>query len=515
MDQIQNKTCKLMTFDELLELVSSGKAPNIRLDSRLVKAGDVFIAVLGTIHDGHEFIDEAIANGAKYIVCQNRESSHESRVKGHETIIVGNSAEAAALLAQASKGNPATKLTNLAVTGTNGKTTVAFLVRSVIQQAGQKCGLIGTIIYDTGANVSQANLTTPSCLDIACAQQQMVKAGSEYMIIEASSHALVQDRLAGIDFRAAAFTNLSGDHLDYHKTKEDYLAAKIKLFEGLSSNAVAVLNKQSPEAQYIAQRTSAKILWYAIDEPADIIGRIESMDIRGTIFVLEYIGARGTSHESRVTTPLLGRYNVSNHLAAAGLCLAVGFDLDTIAAGLSALQAVPGRLEKVDCSGIGGQGSGVRDRGTGHVFIDYAHTDDALKNVLETLKPLCKGKLIIVFGCGGDRDRTKRPRMAKIAEQLSDIVIVTSDNPRTENPQAIIDEIVTGFSQGTECGAQDTSIMIEPNREKAIELAIDSAREDDIILIAGKGHETYQIVGSQRLHFSDKEVITACLRKSQ
>jgi len=523
MGQIQNKTRKLMTFDELLELVSSGKAPNIRLDSRLVKAGDVFIAVPGTIHDGHEFIDEAVANGAKYIVCQNRESSHESRVTSHETVIVDDSAKAAALLAQASKGNPASKLTNLAVTGTNGKTTVAFLVRSVIQQAGQKCGLIGTIIYDTGANVSQANLTTPSCLDIACAQQQMVKASSKYMIIEASSHALAQDRLAGIDFKAAAFTNLSGDHIDYHKTKEDYLAAKVKLFESLSPDATAVLNKQSPESEYIAGKTRAKLLWYAIDEPADISAHIESMNISGTIFAVKFSesrvtghGSRVTGHGSRVTTPLLGRYNVSNHLAAAGLCLAAGFDLDTIATGLSTLQAIPGRLEKISYSGRG-------PRATSHVFIDYAHTDDALKNVLETLKPLCKGKLIVVFGCGGDRDRTKRPRMAKVAEKLADIIIVTSDNPRTENPQAIIDEIIAGFEnepilksyqiRNTHDAIRNTKV-VEPDRRKAIELAIDIARQDDIVLIAGKGHENYQIIGSHRFHFSDKEVAAECLNKN-
>jgi len=518
MGQIQNKTRKLMTFDELLELVSSGKAPNIRLDSRLVKAGDVFIAVPGTIHDGHEFIDEAVANGAKYIVCQNLESSHESRVTSHETVIVGNSSEAAALLTQASKGYPASKLTNLAVTGTNGKTTIAFLVRSVIQQASQKCGLIGTIIYDTGSSVSEACLTTPSCLDIARAQDQMVKADSKYMIIEASSHALAQDRLAGIDFKAAAFTNLSGEHLDYHKTKEDYLAAKTKLFEKLSPNAVAVLNKQSPQAQYIARRTRAKILWYAVDEPADISAHIESMNISGTIFAVKFSESRVTGHGSRVTTPLLGRYNVSNHLAAAGLCLAAGFDLDTIATGLSALQAIPGRLEKISYSGRG-------PRATSHVFIDYAHTDDALKNVLETLKPLCRGRLILVFGCGGDRDRTKRPRMAKVAEDLADIVIVTSDNPRTENPQAIIDEIIAGFDSRESCMVNRESshesrttnhkTTIEPDRKMAIELAIRIATRDDIVLIAGKGHENYQIIGSQRFHFSDKEVAQELLLRER
>ncbi len=232
------------------------------------------------------------------------------------------------------------------------------------------------------------------------------------------------------------------------------------------------------------------------------------MDINGTVFLLKYHESRATSHESRVTTSLLGRHNVSNHLAAAGLCLAAGLDLKTIAAGLSALQGVPGRLEKVSYTGN-------ESRGTGHVLIDYAHTDDALKNVLTTLKPLCKGRLIVVFGCGGDRDRTKRPRMARVVEQFADTVIVTSDNPRTERPQAIIDEIVAGFENAPPMQSKKTRYtiydirhtkIIEPDRRKAIELAINIAAKDDIVLIAGKGHENYQIIGTQKFPFSDEDV---------
>jgi UDP-N-acetylmuramoyl-L-alanyl-D-glutamate--2,6-diaminopimelate ligase len=520
-----------MIFDELIKLVSSNKAPDIRVDSRLVKAGDIFVAVEGAVYDGHDFIDHALANGAKYIVCQNkgRWTSDEQRETRNEVIIVDDSSKAVAVLAQASMGNPSSKLTNLAVTGTNGKTTVAFLVRSCIQIAGQKCGLIGTIVYDTGAASFEASLTTPDCLTIAEKQSQMLKAGSKYMVIEASSHALAQNRLAAIDFKAAAFTNLTGDHLDYHKTKKEYLAAKTKLFAALSPEAIAVLNKQSSEAELIAKHTKARILWYAIEEQADITARIESMDIGGTVFTLAL-----ANHSSFVSppsslvhrpsfivkTPLLGLHNVSNHLAAAGLCLAAGFDLETIAGGLSALQGVPGRLEKVEYSRVRGRRSAVRtkaasdeQRATSHVLIDYAHTDDALKNVLTTLKPLCKGKLRVVFGCGGDRDRTKRPRMAKVAEQLADFVIVTSDNPRTEKPQAIINEIVAGFSRGTGHGARGTFIKVEPDRRKAIRLAIESADKDDIVLIAGKGHENYQIIGKQKFPFSDKTIARECLTK--
>jgi UDP-N-acetylmuramoyl-L-alanyl-D-glutamate--2,6-diaminopimelate ligase len=340
----------------------------------------------------------------------------------------------------------------------------------------------------------------------------MLKAGSKYMVIEASSHALSQNRLAAIDFKAAAFTNLTGDHLDYHKTKKEYLAAKTKLFAALSPHAVAVLNKQSPQAKQIAEKTRAKILWYAIDEPADITAHIQSMDMNGTVFTLEIANQSSfVSHlsslvsppsslvprpSSLVKTPLLGLHNVSNHLAAAGLCLAAGFDLQTVSKGLSALQTIPGRLEKVGWDG------------NFTVLIDYAHTDDALKNVLTTLKPLCKGRLIVVFGCGGDRDRTKRPRMAKVAEQLADFVIVTSDNPRTEKPQAIIDEIIAGFENpGSE------KITVETDRKKTINLAIKSAGKNDIVLIAGKGHENYQIIGKQKFPFSDKTIARECLTK--
>jgi len=510
-----------MTFDELLNLVSSkdaSKRPRLCTDSRLVQKGDIFIALKGTVYDGHDFIDQAITNGAKYIICQKQQARYEIRDTRCEFITIDDSAKAAAILAQASRENPASHLTNLAVTGTNGKTTVAFLVRSCIQTAGEKCGLIGTVFYDTGKESCNADLTTPDCLDIAQMQQQMLNAGAKFMVIEASSHALAQNRLANINFKAAAFTNLAGDHLDYHKTKTDYLAAKTKLFQTLSPDATAVLNKQSPEAKLIAEKTKAKILWYAIDELADLSAHIESMDMSGTVFTLEYTSksAIGNRQSAMVRTPLLGRYNVSNSLAAAGLCLAAGFDLETIAAGLSTLQTIPGRLEKIDWPG------------DFSVIIDYAHTDDALKNVLSTLKPLCRGKLRVVFGCGGDRDRTKRPRMARVAEQLADFIIVTSDNPRTEKPEDIIDEIVAGLETTdytdyyglTQIGnlrnlrpKSVKSVVIEPDRKKAVALAIETAEKDDIVLIAGKGHETYQIIGKQKFDFSDKKIAEAYLTK--
>lgn len=496
-----------MKFEELLSLVSSGDAPHLCADSRIVKKGDVFIAVKGTAYNGHKFIDRAVAGGAKYIVCEEPYCSNVADV-----IVVDDSAQAAGILAQAARGNPASKLINLAVTGTNGKTTVAFLVRSIVQAAGQKCGLVGTVVYDTGAGSFESSLTTPDCFAVAEMTEQMVNAGAKYLAIEASSHALSQNRLAGVDFRAAAFTNLTGDHLDYHKTEKDYLAAKARLFERLSGNATAVLNSQSPHSRELAEKTIAKILWYTVvdstgpstslgtvstsnrlpqDEPADITAHIESMDMNGTVFVLEYAGQK-----QEVRMHLLGRHNVSNSLAAAGLCLAAGFDLKTIAAGLAAVKNVPGRLEKVDWAG------------DFSVLVDYAHTDDALKNVLSTLAPLCKDRLIVVFGCGGDRDRTKRPRMAKVTERFADLIFVTSDNPRSEQPEFIIGEIMAGFENPTA-----EKISVESDRKKAIELALKTAHRGDIVLIAGKGHETYQIIGKQKFDFSDKAVALEFLKK--
>jgi UDP-N-acetylmuramoyl-L-alanyl-D-glutamate--2,6-diaminopimelate ligase len=484
-----------MTLDELLTFVSLDRQTAVQIDSRRVRAGDVFVAIRGPNCDGHDFIGQAVASGAKYIVYQSDRSIPDLSGPAGKPVFVAveHPAIAAGRLAQAAKGNPGAQLTNLAVTGTNGKTTITFLVRSCVEAVGSKCGLMGTVVYDTGSGVTSSSLTTPDCLTIADAQRQMVDGGAKYMVIEASSHALSQDRLAGVNFKAAAFTNLTGDHLDYHKTKENYLAAKTRLFTALTPDATAVLNRQARESESIAQATKAHICWYAVDEPADLSARIESMTVEGTKFTLEYGGRR-----ARVKTPLLGRYNVANHLAAAGLCLGAGLDLETVAAGLSSLKGVPGRLEKVSSNGDFA------------VLVDYAHTDDALQNVLTTLKPLCQGRLITVFGCGGDRDKTKRPRMAAVVERLADVIFVTSDNPRTEKPEAVINDIMVGFRNPT-----SERLVVEPDRRKAIELAIEAAHPDDIVLLAGKGHETYQIIGDKRLDFSDKDIARQCLMGRQ
>ncbi|MCD6174852.1 MAG: UDP-N-acetylmuramoyl-L-alanyl-D-glutamate--2,6-diaminopimelate ligase [Planctomycetes bacterium] len=472
-----------MTFKQLLALVQSDGL-RICADSRKIQLGDVFVAVFGTQVDGHDYINTALTNGAAYIVTQRP-------VEGTDCIIAEDTATALGLLAQASMGNPSSKLTNLAVTGTNGKTTVAYMTRSIIEHTGAKCGLIGTIEYNTGKTVAPAPLTTPDAITIARTASETVLNDASYMVIEASSHALSQKRLAGISFTAAAFTNLTGDHLDYHKTEDDYLDAKMLLFTDLPPHGLAVLNAESDAAHTIAEiiEPATRLLWYGIDRPVDINAKVHRMDSGGSEFSIIF-----ENYSEKVTTHLPGRHNILNCLAATGLCLGAGIGLGEIAAGLSALQIVPGRLQPVL--------SEVADQRGIRVFVDYAHTDDALVNVLKTLKPLCEGRLIVLFGCGGDRDKTKRPRMATAAEELADMVIVTSDNPRTENPDAIIADIARGFSSEIKRGQTP---FIEPDRAKAIQYAVQQAEAGDIVLLAGKGHEDYQIIGAEKKHFSDFE----------
>ncbi len=463
-----------MDFEGLLELVENERL-SVTADSRKVTAGGVFVAVKGGRVDGHDYVDKAIAAGAKYIVAQK-----QVKTASAELIEISDTAPSVGLLAQAGMGWPARKLCNLAVTGTNGKTTVGFLVKSIIETAGKKCGLIGTVENFICGKAVAADMTTPDAVEIAKLQKQMVDAGAEYMIIEASSHALDQQRLAGIEFKAGAFTNLTGDHLDYHLTMENYLAAKTKLFTGLGVDSYAILNGQSEFAEKIARYCEAKVMYYSVNSQGDIYADNIEYSHSGTKYDLHV-----EDQCEKVSSPLLGLHNISNHLAGAGLAFAAGFEISEIAQGLENA-TVPGRLERVDC----GQNFAV--------LVDYAHTDDALDNVLRTLKAICKGRLIVVFGCGGDRDKTKRPRMARAAQEFGDIVIVTNDNPRTEDPDEIIKDIMAGFER-------PEKVIVDADRASAIGVAIEKAGDKDIILIAGKGHEEYQIIGTQTRHFSDRE----------
>jgi len=463
---------------------------SVATDSRRCRKGCCFVAVPGPDTDGHAYIPEALQAGAAAIVCQD----DASLPPGAPRAVVADTRAAAGPLAQAVRGWPARKLTKLAVTGTNGKTTVAMLARAALEAAGHRTGLVGTIHYRVGEKVTPlpAN-TTPGADELAALTDEMVSAGCTHVVMEASSHALDQKRTDGMEFQAGIFTNLSGDHLDYHGTMEQYLLAKRRLFESLPREATAVVNRDDPAGERMADAAKGRVLWYGLSDSADVRGRIESIDASGSRFVLCF-----GEFEQPVSTPLIGRHNVMNCLAAAAGCLAIGCDFATVAGALETVGRIPGRLERVPVEA------------PYDVFVDYAHTDDALRNVLAALAPLKAGKLVVVFGCGGDRDRTKRPRMARVAEEFADRIVITSDNPRSENPDSIIEEIAAGLG---DAGRRRSEV--QPDRRSAIARAVEFVRAGDLVLIAGKGHEEYQLVGTKRLHFDDVEVAAEIIRRKE
>jgi len=455
-------------------------------DSRRCGVGCCFVAVRGSCDDGHRYIASAVSAGGVAVVCEDTSAVPD----GVAVAVVDDTRRALGRLAQAIYGWPARNLLNIGVTGTNGKTTVSHLVHAILTAAGHRPALLGTICYQTGGRNVPAGNTTPDPVSLAEMTAEMVAAGRTHLVMEVSSHALHQRRTAGITFDVAVFMKLSGDHLDYHGTMENYFSAKRRLFKQLKQDATAVINRDDPAGESFASAAAVKPLWYGLSPAADLRARIERIDVSGTRFTLIH-GRR----ELPVSTPLIGRHNVFNCLAAAGTCLALDVDLPEIAAALETVERIPGRLErlKVDAPY--------------RVFVDYAHTDDALANVLGSFRPITSGRIIVVFGCGGDRDRTKRPRMGRIAEELADHIIITSDNPRTEEPGAIIDEIVAGLSED---GRRRSEIQVD--RRAAIGLAINLARAGDVVLIAGKGHENYQVVGTRRIHFDDVETAAELVR---
>ncbi len=458
-------------------------------DSRRAGPGCCFVAVRGSGDDGHRYIPQAVSGGCSAVVCQDASAVPAPL----PCVVVDDTRLAEGRLAQALRGWPARRLTVLGITGTKGKSTTSYLIRAVLAGAGFQTGLLGTISYETGLRSTPAGNTTPGPIELADMMAEMVQAGRTHLVMEISSHALHQRRTTGVGFRAGVFTNLTGDHLDYHKTMEDYLLAKQVLFEDLAPDASAVINRDDTAGAQLASVTRAKVFWYGLSGPADVRAKIERMDAAGSRFVLMVQG-----QETPVFTPLIGQHNVYNCLAAAAAGAALGIDPPTIAASLETVTSVPGRLHRVDVPA------------DYQVFVDYAHTDDALDKALSAVRPLAAGRLIVVFGCGGDRDRTKRPRMAAVADRLADRVVVTSDNPRSEDPQAIIKEILTGLD---ESGRRKTAVQVD--RRAAIAQAIEEARAGDIVLIAGKGHETYQIIGDRRIPFDDVEVARQCIYRRE
>jgi len=469
---------------EPLSIQGDADVTDVVADSRRCRAGSCFVAVRGTEADGHQYVQTAVAGGACAVVGERAPSADVGA-----WAVVQDTHLAVGRLAQAIRGWPARKLTCVGITGTNGKSTVAHLVRAVLEAAGHSTGLLGTIAYETGRRKVPAGTTTPDPIALAELTGEMVAEGRTHLVMEVSSHALDQRRTAGLELQVGIFTNLSGDHLDYHHTMDEYLAAKRRLFEQLGAEATAVINRDDAAGEQMAAATGGRVCWYGLSPAADLWARIDRIDAAGTDFTL-------ACGERRVTarTRLIGRHNVYNCLAAAGACVALGVELDAIAEALGTVDCVPGRLQRVEADA------------PFEVFVDYAHTDDALANVLSALRPVTRGRLIVVFGCGGDRDRTKRPRMARVAEELADEVVVTSDNPRREEPGAIIDEILAGMS---ETGRRAASV--EPDRRTAIGLAVGLARAADVVLIAGKGHESYQILGEKRVHFDDVEEAAAAI----
>jgi UDP-N-acetylmuramoyl-L-alanyl-D-glutamate--2,6-diaminopimelate ligase len=452
----------------------------LEYDSRRVEKGFVFFAFAGSRVDGREYAQQALDRGALAVV------SELPRPEGFKApwIEVEHGRKALASAARAFYQYPDQRVAFTGITGTNGKTTTSYLVESVLRTAGYVTGLIGTIEYRLAGESLPSVNTTPESLDVARFASELASRGGTHLISEVSSHALALGRTYGFQFHTAIFTNLTRDHLDFHRTMEAYGEAKRLLFaptEGPSPKW-AVLNADDPASELMAPPATATTITYGQSAGAALRASNIETGFEGVTFELQWEGARVAIH-----SPLLGAINVSNILAAAGAGISYGVPLEAIASGIASCRAVPGRFERVD------QGQGFL------VAVDYAHTDDALRNAIRAARALTRGRVITVFGCGGDRDRSKRPLMGMAAAELSDYVVLTSDNPRSEDPLAIMNDVMVGLRRF------DTPHAAEPDRAKAIRLAIGRAEPGDVVLLAGKGHETYQILKDRTIHFDDRE----------
>ena len=474
-------------------------------DSRKVVPGSLFVAVRGFHSDGHRFIQQAVAQGAIAIVA---ERSGAAEVPADApAVFVEDSRKALALLAAAFFGHPSRKLRLIGITGTKGKTTTSYLVKSIIEAAGRTTGLIGTIDYRVGTRVYPAPNTTPESLDLQRLLAEMVDAGAGYCVMEVSSHALALGRTDGCVFETGVFTNFAQDHLDFHQDMESYFQAKLLLFTALASGRAAVVNADDAASREIIGKTAAIVHTFGMSERADIR---PSREISHAISGLSF-SVRTPKGMVPVESPLVGKHNVYNILAAIGVGLSQGIGLDAIAGGIRNMRAVPGRMERVD----EGQPFGV--------IVDYAHTEDSLLHVLGAVREVAKGRVITLFGCGGDRDRTKRPKMGAAALKGSDAAIVTTDNPRTEDPLAIINEMeggmapagtrVSSLAGALKSASGRTPYLVIPDRREAIAAAIRAAEPGDVVVLAGKGHEDYQIIGTEKTHFDDREVAREEIRK--
>ncbi|MEX2189938.1 MAG: UDP-N-acetylmuramoyl-L-alanyl-D-glutamate--2,6-diaminopimelate ligase [Bacteroidota bacterium] len=467
----------------------------LQYDSRKVSRGDCFIAIRGSGSDGHAFLQDAASRGASVIVVEDDAAIPDSLCMhlGVIKIVVGDSRKALALMSANYYGHPSRKLTMIGVTGTNGKTTTSHLIRSLLSAAGQETGLIGTVHYQFGKKTIPASHTTPESLELNRLLVQMVDEGCTSVCMEVSSHALDQSRVHGIDFDAGVFTNLTQDHLDYHQTMEEYFLAKKKLFDSLPSDAWTIANRDDEAGKTILAASGGRTLSYGFDAQSDVRAANADFSMNGTQVSIEYKGAA-----TEIRSPLVGRFNVYNILASFAVGAALELSAEDIRKGIEQTVFVKGRFEKI-LSSAGWT-----------VIVDYAHTPDALEKCLRTIHEVLpkqgRGKILVVFGAGGDRDSTKRPLMGSIAAELADICMVTSDNPRTEDPDRIIADILQGIRQRE-------GVFVEPDRRKAILRALSLARYGDVVLIAGKGHEEYQILGNEKIHFSDREIVEEFLQQ--
>ncbi len=489
----------------------------IKTDSRDVEKGDLFVALKGSKANGHDFISDALNRGASCVVYESPHSQEMMESGTRCFIRVKNTSIALAQLASAFYNFPSKKLKFIGITGTNGKTSTAIFIEHILKEAGFSTGRIGTLGYCWNNCVVEAALTTPDPLQLHKILNSMVKDGIKAVVMEVSSHALDQNRIFGCNFDVAIFTNLTQDHLDYHRTMDAYFEAKASLFlKHLSRDGIAVINIDDPYGLELKNLLLARgfpeinIITYGINNRD---ARVRATNVQcspgGTVFDVEM---KSLNDSMKVKSSLLGNVNVYNLLAAIASTLGFVPDNTLIIKGIEDVGCVRGRLEKIDTAS------------EFHVLVDYAHTPDALARTLECVKEWTEGQLIVVFGCGGDRDRTKRPLMAQAACRFGDVVIITSDNPRSENPRRIIEDILQGIPQTwtwvrpevlENLGERARLYTTIVDRKQAIEQALSIARPKDVIVIAGKGHETYQIVGSKKIPFDDKQVVLNCLRLRQ
>ncbi|MBJ6363153.1 UDP-N-acetylmuramoyl-L-alanyl-D-glutamate--2,6-diaminopimelate ligase [Paenibacillus sp. GCM10012307] len=491
-----------MRLDELSEhfltsqLIGDGALiiNGIETDSRKAGPGNLFICLPGHTVDGHDYAGDAIAKGAAALVVERLLPLEVPQ------LLVKDSRQAMAVLSNAFFGTPSRRLKLIGVTGTNGKTTTTYLIERILNDAGSKPGVIGTIEMRYAGQVFPMSGTTPEALDLQRSLNHMAEAGTDYCVMEVSSHALEQGRVKGCHYRTAIFTNLTQDHLDYHGSMDQYAAAKGLLFSRLgneyaqaeSERSYAVFNADDPASRQLSGLTSAEVITYGIDSEADVRASQIRITAKGTSFIVHTFKG-----EAEITMQMVGKFNIYNALAAITAGLIEGIPLGQLKRSLESVSGVPGRVEAVD----GGQPFAV--------IVDYAHTPDGLDNVLRAVKEFAPGQIVCVFGCGGDRDRTKRPLMGKIAARYADYTIVTSDNPRAEEPSGILREIEQGL---IEDGISTERYTLIEDRKQAIQKAVEMASPDDVVLIAGKGHETYQIIGEQTVDFDDRLIAKEAIR---